>query len=336
MRAPEQGISNAPAELPMPVVTKFVVTIVLIVAATTGGYLARRFRIVREQLAEVLMMLVAVFGYSSVGFLSVWNMPIEAADAWLPTLAAGHILLMAAAGLTLGRIVGRDKAEVGLFGMASAVGNNGFTMGGFIVYLLYGEAGLGLVGIYGLAWPLIVVLLLYPIARHFAAKSPPRSLGKLMLRSIFDWRSIGLPIICLAIVLSMLDVPRPVAIETYHVVDISMFTIMPVAYFSIGLRLHPSHVTSMKKLILSLAAMRFVLGAIIGLLLIAGTWFTPEPLVGTGRNVFIIEAFVPTAVTVAAVANMFRLKPRCASVLFVANTAMYLVLVLPLVLWVFG
>jgi predicted permease len=54
------------------------------------------------------------------------------------------------------------------------------------------------------------------------------------------------------------------------------------------------------------------------------------------REVFIIESFVPTAVTMVAVANMFRLEPRKASMLFIVNTVMYLVVVLPIVLWLFG
>ena len=38
-------------------------------------------------------------------------------------------------------------------------------------------------------------------------------------------------------------------------------------------------------------------------------------------------------VTMVAICNMFGLRPREASVLFIANTVMYLVLILPLVLW---
>jgi hypothetical protein len=37
-----------------------------------------------------------------------------------------------------------------------------------------------------------------------------------------------------------------------------------------------------------------------------------------------------------AMANMFRLRPAQASVLFVLNTFMYVLVVLPLVLWFFG
>jgi predicted permease len=52
--------------------------------------------------------------------------------------------------------------------------------------------------------------------------------------------------------------------------------------------------------------------------------------------VYVVQAFVPTAITSVAVANMFNLRPDEASALFVANTAMYLVLVLPVVFWLFG
>ena len=66
------------------------------------------------------------------------------------------------------------------------------------------------------------------------------------------------------------------------------------------------------------------------------TAWTPWPLVGLSRDVFLVQAFVPTAVMLVAMANMFSLRPRTASVLFVANTLIYLVLVLPWVLWAFG
>jgi hypothetical protein len=49
----------------------------------------------------------------------------------------------------------------------------------------------------------------------------------------------------------------------------------------------------------------------------------------------VVEAFVPTAVTMVAVANMFRLRPQEASIFFVVNTLMYLAFVLPWVLLFF-
>ncbi|MCK4602243.1 MAG: hypothetical protein KAU28_07240 [Phycisphaerae bacterium] len=319
-----------------PEITKFLITVTVIVASTVLGYAARRLRLLPERIAERLMTAVVVFGYSSVSFLTIWNLEISAADAWLPVLGGAHVLIMAAAGLGLARLLTRDRGEVGLFSMAWGVGNTGFTMGGFIIYLLYNERGLGLVGIYALWWTPALVFVLYPIARYFGPGRPTGALGPAMLRSIFDWRSIGLPAALAGVGLSLSGTPRPDVISDLRIVDILVFLVTTMAYFAIGLRLSVYHAWAIKKLILGLAVVRFGLGLLLGVLMVALTRLTAWPLTGTGRNVMIIESFVPVAVTVVAVANMFGLKPREASVLFVINTLMYLLLVLPLVLWVFG
>jgi len=322
----------------MSVTAKLLVTVALIVLSMAGGYLARRYGLLRERVAGWLMIVVAVFGYPLVGFLSIWATPLGGAEFWLTSQAVVHMAVMTVIGLGVGRLLTRDRGEFGLFGIASAIGNNGFTMGGFIVYLLYGETGLGLANIYFLLFGPAVIVMHYPIARHYSTDRPGGSLGRLLLRSIFDWRSVGLPMTVVAIWLSMAGVPRPAVIGEYGVLDVLMFTLTPIAYFAIGLRLHATYVVKTWRMVLALAGIRFLAGAAVGLGLLALTALTPWPLRwGTlPVNVCLIESFVPMAVTVVAVANMFHLKPREASLLFVANTLMYLVLVLPLVMWVFG
>jgi len=61
--------------------------------------------------------------------------------------------------------------------------------------------------------------------------------------------------------------------------------------------------------------------------------FTPWPLTARTGNVFLIQCFTSTAVTMVAMANMFHLRPAQASVMFVLNTFMYVMCVLP---WCFG
>jgi predicted permease len=315
--------------------TKFLATVLLIVAATAAGYVARRRGLLPEHWARWLMTGVIVLGYSPVSFLSVWQIRPQAADAWLPVLGALQLLLMAGVGLAVGRLVGRDRQEAGLMSMVSAVGNTGFTMGGFVIYLLYGETGLGLGSIYALMWHPMMVLVLYPIGRHFAGRHEG-GLAKLMLRSVLDWRSIGLPITLAGLTLALLGVPRPQAVATWHVVDVIICLVLPTAYFSIGLRLHVSAMGSLKRLIASLAALRFLVCPALAAGLAALTLLTPWPLTGISRNVLLINSCVPTAITAVAVANMFHLKPREASALFVTNTLTYLAAILPLAVWVFG
>ena len=49
-----------------------------------------------------------------------------------------------------------------------------------------------------------------------------------------------------------------------------------------------------------------------------------------------IEGFMPTAVNCVLIANLFGLNTRMASALFVVNTAIFLVLVLPILVFVFA
>ncbi|MHC4984010.1 MAG: AEC family transporter [Planctomycetota bacterium] len=315
---------------------KVIIPLLLTAPPLAVGYLAQRRGWASEILAQRLMTAVVVVGYPLGGFFSIWGMELHVEDLWLPTLGALQVGLMAAAGTAIGRAIAADKAETGLISIASALGNTGFTMGGLVLYLLHGKQGLGLVAIYCLMWMPAIVLVTYPIARHYAPNQPRRPLWRLIVRSIFDWRSVGLPISLAAIWLSMRGVMPPEAFLRFRVVDIIIFLVAITAFFSIGLRLRLKEAGAVKKLIATVTAARFGLGLAVGWSLASATLLTPWALRGIARDVFVVEAFVPTAVTTVGVANMFNLRPRAASAVFVVNTLVYLVAVLPVVIWIFG
>jgi predicted permease len=315
---------------------KFAVMSAVVMLATAAGYYCRRRSYVREQTGETIMTFVAVIGYPAVGFLSVWGTRLRTSDAVLPVMAAAHSVLMLFVSLAMARWFTQDRQEKGLFALAGGVGNNGFTMGAFVLYLLYGEPGMGLANIYILLFVPVVVLVMYPLARHHAAGRAAESLRSLLVRSILDWRSVGLPATAVAIGLSALQVPRPALVSEWHLVDALVYLVTPLAFFGIGLRLHFSRVLPLWRLLLGLALVRFGVCLAAGIGLAALTWLTPWPIRDLRWNVYVIQAFVPTSVTMVAIGNMFGLHPREASVLFVVNTAMYLVLVLPCVLAWFG
>lgn len=307
-----------------------------VMASTVAGYVCQRLKLAGDRTARRIMTFVGVFAYPIVGCLSIWGTPLHFADIALPLSAVAHIVAMTFLSLALARFVTSDRAETGLFATAGGTGNNGFTMGAFVLYLLYGEPGMGLSNLYILLFVPTMVLLLYPLARHYSNAQPSASLRKLIVNSLFDWRSAGLPLVVLGIVLSVIGVPRPPQIAEWHVLDILVFSITPMAFFGIGLLLHFSRVQSLWRMLAGLAVVRFALGAAVGLVLASATWWTPLALHELRWKVVVVQSFVPTSVTMVALANMFDLRPREASVLFVVNTAMYLLLVLPLVMWLFG
>lgn len=315
---------------------EFSLMAVAMTVAMAVGYLCRRKGWVREQAGEAIMTFVAVFGYPAVGFLTIWGTPLRREDSLLPILAILHTVVMTFGSLWLSRGLTSDRAERGLFAIAGGLGNNGFTMGAFVLYLLYGEPALGLANIYFALFVPMVIVMMYPLARHHATETPGQSLARLIVKSLLDWRSLGLPLSLVAVVLSLCQVPRPPQVLTWHVVDALVYLITPLAFFGIGLRLQLSKALPLTRALTWLAFVRFVLGAVVALGLAWLTRFTPWPFHDLRWKVYVIEGFVPSAVTMVAVANMFGLRPREASVLFVGNTLMYLVLVLPVVFWIFG
>lgn len=305
---------------------------VVIGASMLAGYAGRRLGLVPEVVARWLMTGVAAFGYATISLLSIWVTPLSATDALLPAVGAAQMLLFAFAAIPVAACFTREPSQRGLLSVMSSIPNTGLTMGGFVIYLLYGAAGLGLANIYVLTFSPMVVLLAYPIARHYAGDAPRGSLGGLMVRSLLDWRSISLPISLAGVGLSVAGVPRPAFIDDWHIMDLLVYALNVAAYFSIGLRLHLGSVPELWRMIGALGAIRFGGGAVFGLAAAGLLALSPWPLESLAHNVLLIQSFVPTGVTSVAVANMFNLRPREASVLLVVNTVMYLALVLPVVL----
>jgi len=312
---------------------KFTLTAILILASGAAGYGCRRRGWLSERAAERIMTFVGVFGYPLVGSLSIWGMRIAPADLVLPVLAVLHLVLMTLLGIPLASLVTRDRAERGLFAIAAGTGNNGFTMGAFVLFLLYGEPGMALGNLYIVLIIPTAVLFLYPLARHHSATQPAGSLASLMRRSLLDWRSIGLPFVGLAILISLWGVPRPSWVRDWRVVDVLAYSITPLAFFGIGLRLRLGKVMPLWRMISALAGARFLLALGMAVVMIAMMNWTPWPLEDLRRSTFLIQGFVPTSVTMVAIANMFDLRPAEASVLFVSNTLLYLLGVFPIVLW---
>lgn len=315
------------------VLGKFLLTSLLILASGVAGYLCRRRAWIGERAAEHIMTFVAVGGYPLVGALSIWGMHLSPADLVLPVLAVLHLVLMTFLGIPLARLLTRDRPERGLFAIATGTGNNGFTMGAFVLFLLHGEEGMGLGNLYIVLIIPAAVLFLYPLAHHYSTAQPAGSLAGLMRRSLLGWRSIGLPVVLGAIPLSLWHVPRPDWVGTWRVVDVLVYAVTPLAFFGIGLRLRLGKVAPLWRLVAGLAGTRFLLGALVAVAMVALMNATPWPLEGLRKSAFLIQGFVPTSVTMVAVANMFSLRPTEASVLFVSNTALYLLAVFPMILW---
>jgi len=309
----------------------------IIIGSLSAGYGARRGGLLGERLAKVLMAVITVAGYPIIQAVAIWRMDLRIEHAWMPSLGAVTALIMAFVAIGVSRRITAVPRRRGLLVVHSCMFNTGVTMGGLVLLGLYGaDKGLGLMGIYSLMWAPFVVLVTYPIARHYSPTHAGGSLGGLMIRSVFDWRSVGLPLVIASVFVSAYRVPCPPQIGQWHVPAILAYSTVVLGFFSIGLRLHFSHTKQLLGLIGALAVLRFVVAGVVAVGLMLATRWTPWPLAGIEGRAFVIEAIMPTAVTSVGIASLFDLDADEAATIFVINTLSFLVLIMPVIFVVCG
>lgn len=320
----------------MTVEVKFAVTVGVIVLSTLAGYLARRRGWLPESASRSIMTVVTIAGYPVLGFMTIWKIQLHATDIWLPTLGFVQAGVLAVAALVMARTAKLPRPDRGLFGLCCTGGNHGITMAGFVVFLLFGEEGLGHSNVLALYTFLNLVVVMYPVAKHYTPDAQKRPLLHLFTSSLIDFRSMGLLVCAAALVLNLCGVRRPEAIARWHVVDAWVYILIVAAYVSIGLRLHLGDVWRLRRMIAGVLAVRHILAPLLGVGLLLLTWLSPWPMEGDIAKIFLIQSSVSVAVMCPVVANMFHIRPREASVIFVVSSAFYLVVLLPLVCRIFG
>jgi len=319
----------------MGVFAKLVLVLCGVVAAASVGYVCRRTGLVSERVAGPLMFRTVVFGWAPLSVLVLWDVPLQWSLIVLPVISVVVPLCMAPFGLVLARAHGLDRRSAGTFIVACGTANIGVTMGGFVCYCLFGITGLGYAQLYTMSWTVPYMLLYYPIARRFGERGVAIDL-RFVLSTIFDRRSLPILGALTGLTLNLCSVPRPKFVATYHVVDVLLMTSVSLSFFNIGLQLHFNRIGERPILYVTLAAAKFVCAPVITLALLILLTFLAGPLPETAFKVVLIEGFMPAAVFAVIVSNLYGLNPRLASMLFVVNTATFLVVVLPVLAIIFG
>lgn len=306
------------------------------VVVLTTGYTARRRGWVREELSRPIHFHTVAWVWSAACLLSLWRIPLRPENLWLVIIQP--LLMATAAGSAIGlaKVIGCTRAQTGTMALAAGMGNNGFTLGAYLCYSVLepAEEALAYASAFVTVTTLSVMLLFYPLARHFSPR--PRENGStlgLVLKSFIDLRAAPLYGAALGVVLAVTHVPFPVFVQRWHLMDVLFYLSGFGGYFGIGLRLrlgdsraylkHHAVLAAIKFLALPLAAM--------GLLWLVG--LSAYPLGPVGRHVVQIEAATPVAIMTVMLANVFHLDARMASVVWVWNTLLFVVVVLPVILW---
>ncbi len=306
----------------------FLVAVAVIVGGVLCGYLLRRLRIIDERHGPRIALLVVAVGLPLITCLSVWPITIESRFTLLPVIQTLSFIVVLLISVVLVRLHSLGKqTDRGTFVLACALSNQGYTMGGLVCYLFFGAIGLGLSRIYVAFWPLLLVLVLFPLANSYSGQSAKKSIGTVIFEGIWHVRSLSMVGLGVGIAFSLLKVPYPHWIQTYYLLKILVIVGTFVSFGVIGLSLHLDHIGKYGRLYLSQGFVKFIIAPLVSVVLVVLLGFRAWELPGA---VAVIQGFMPTAVNSVLIASLFGLNTRMASALFVVNTAIFLVLILPI------
>ncbi len=323
-------------------VTEFLVFSVFSLGSLVAGYAARRAGMIPEAMSRTLHFGAFVWVWPLITLLSVWPMQIDGRQAWLLLISPALVIVPALVAIPIAKLIGLDRPRTGAVAVAAGLSNTGSTLGATLAYTLQseGEARLQALGVGLVMLNLMLVtgiLVMYPLAQHFGRDDEERPpIGKLIRDSFIDIRALGLYVIIIAFALNFAAVPFPQSIKASPLLTILIYVSALLCYAGIGLRLRLGDSLAYWREHLLLVFLKFGLCPlmVIGILALLAV-VNSEPGAVT-REVILIESAMPTAITSVMIANLFHLDARLASVAWVWNTAIFLVLPLPILLWYFG
>ncbi|PKL40086.1 MAG: hypothetical protein CVV44_07685 [Spirochaetae bacterium HGW-Spirochaetae-1] len=303
----------------MPVEIKFILfQLVIIIPFILGSFLKRQFRN-PSGVAQKIVRANLIFVEPFVVIWSIWGLALTPELLLLPL--AGLILVLG--GFMLGyatvaftRLKEKSRAT---YLISSSLANHGFTMGGFLCYIFGGFNGLGMSSIFLVYFMPYIFAVIFPFA-GFASRKEGFSLD--MLKKLFINRQ-NMPLYAtgLALTLHLFHIPRPAfafPMDMILMVSISMY------YITLGLNFTFSDIKALRPEHLFLALGKFIA-------LPALTWGALRfiELDRDIESVIMLQSFMPAAIYSVLSSILYDLDMRLASGLFVVNTVIFLVVVLP-------
>ncbi len=116
------------------------------------GYLLRKLRLLGERATNILATIVVSVTYPSVAFLAIWPASLQREHLLLPLICSISVVIMLFVSLAVSGFYKLSKTDRGAFVMACGLSNVGYTMGGLVCYLFYGQGGLALAQVYVTVW----------------------------------------------------------------------------------------------------------------------------------------------------------------------------------------
>ena len=251
---------------------------------------------------------------------SIWGLTFSFSMLILPL--AGLFLVTAgfASGKILTSFLNGDSRRQSIFIVSSSLANHGFTMGGFLCYLFMGERGLGLSSLFLLYFTPYTFLFIFPYSRRASAGAAGRMPG--IKQNLLTLQNMPLYAALSALLLHGLGIHRPAVVFP---LDFLLMLSIGLYYLTLGMNFSFGRILAVKQEHLFLCIIKFILLPFLTLVLV--NIFSLDHDI---KTVILLESCMPAAIYSVVSAVLFDLDPEAASGMFVVNTIVFIMLVLPL------
>ncbi len=252
---------------------------------------------------------------------SIWGLNLSFDMIFLPL--AGLILVCGGfmIGVLTSPILLKDSKKRAVFVISSSLANHGFTMGGFLSYFFLGEKGIALSAIFLIYFTPFTFLFIFPYARKKSTEDNTFSFKELKA-VFFNIKNMPLYAAVTAILLHVPGIERP---DIYFPIDVILIFCVALNYYCLGLNFIFSDVKSGKMESVILAVCKFMVIPLIAWVILSFVNLGPDI-----EAVIMLQSFMPAAVYSVVASLLFGLDSNMASRLFVINTVIFILIILPL------
>lgn len=223
-----------------------------------------------------------------------------------------------------------NRKQTGSFLTSAMFSNVGYTLGGFLAFVLYGEIGFGLTILYCLYFRPYFYTIGFYIAENYGSKR--RIQIRDNLKRIFSEGIRLFPLLGLAsgVGLNLLSVPRPnfVSLLNNFLIPASTFGYM----LAIGMTLKFSAVKRFKAPVFSMSFIKFIWSPLVGLIF-AYLLGYHAIMDGLPLKIALIEASMPCAIASLITPALFNLDQDLSNSCWLFTTFLIIPL-LPILLWI--
>lgn len=263
--------------------------------------------------------------HTSIGLLAVWQARLGNNSWVLPFVGLTGWLISLGVALAGNRWMGHSKQQKGSFLLTICLSNQGYTLLGIIALVVFGEAGLAQAIYTQFFLTPYLILICFPLARHYSGLYRTESIGVFLKYNILDRRNLPLVAMLIGLSLNLTGVERPAVFSTIVPMLVYMGTV--VSGLAVGLMFNPSHTLRFWKENLFSFAYRC---SLYPLILFAAARLLKLDRIDT--CILLLFGIVPAAIFSNLIADLFKLDKDLTNSVYIISTILFLIFVLPVFL----